>query len=429
MYFRNLVVGVNTLVPLKNGKLTRYINFDNAATTPPFINVMNAINSFAPWYSSIHRGTGYKSVFSTGIYESSREKVLNFIGGDSKLDTVIYVRNTTEAINKLSNRLCKDDKCVVLSTFMEHHSNDLPWRGKFKVDYIETDDCGRLLLDDLEGKLKKYNGKVKLVAVTGASNVTGYINPYYEIAKLAHKYGAFILVDGAQLIPHRKFDMKSHSDDEHIDFIAFSGHKMYAPFGVGALIGPKRIFEKGEPDLKGGGTVKVVSHDFVIWEDPPSKEEAGTPNLMGVVALIAAIETLQNIGMDKIDEYEGTLLKYANHILSQFNDVELYCPDISNKVAIIPFNIKGIYHGKVAEILSDYFAIAVRSGCFCAQPYIQRLLRIDKEKILKISKNPDSKRPGMVRLSFGLYNTFDEIDILARAIRFIIANKSYFQSN
>ncbi|SEF87421.1 Selenocysteine lyase/Cysteine desulfurase [Caloramator fervidus] len=422
MNFRNLVVGVNTLVPLKNGKLTRYINFDNAATTPPFYSVMQSINQFAPWYSSIHRGNGYKSVLSTEIYETSRKKVMEFVGADPMMDTVIYVKNTTEAINKLANRLCKDDKCVILSTLMEHHSNDLPWREKFFVDYVETDNCGKLSLEDLEMKLKKYEGKVKLVTVTGASNVTGYVNPYYKIAKLAHKYGAMILVDGAQLIPHKKFDMKPHFSNEHIDFVAFSGHKMYAPFGIGALVGHKKVFEKGEPDYKGGGTVKLVSQEFVIWEDPPYKEEAGTPNLMGVIALVSAIETLQKIGMDKIEEYENSLLEYANQRLSQIPEVELYCSKTYDRVSIIPFNIKNLHHSKVAQILSEYFGIAVRSGCFCAQPYIQRLLKINKEKILEFAKNPNLERPGMVRLSFGLYNTFDEIDTLIKAIKIIIKN-------
>lgn len=420
MNFRHLVVGVDTYVPLKNGKWTKYINFDNAATTPPFKTVMNAINSFAPWYSSIHRGTGYKSVLSTEVYENSRNKILNFVGADINKDTVIYVKNTTEAINKLSNRLCSDDKCVILSSFMEHHSNDLPWRNKFLVDYIETDECGRLLLDDLEKKLKKYDGNVKLVTVTGASNVTGYINPIYQIAKLAHKYGAMIFVDGAQLVPHKRINMNRHSSNEHIDFLAFSGHKMYAPFGVGVLIGPKKIFERGEPDYKGGGTVKLVSHDFVIWDDPPSKEEAGTPNLMGVLALTTAIETLQSIGMDKIEEYETYLLEYANEKLSQIEGIELYCNDTLNKVAIIPFNVKGIYHQKIAQILSEEAGIGVRSGCFCAQPYVQRLLNINKDEIEKFRKNPDLKRPGMIRLSFGLYNTFDEIDVLIRSLKRLV---------
>ncbi|KRQ86200.1 putative cysteine desulfurase [Caloramator mitchellensis] len=417
MNFRHLVLGTDTYIPLKNRKWTKYINFDNAATTPPFKSVMEAINYFAPWYSSIHRGTGYKSIVSTELYENSRNKILRFVGADIENYTAIYVKNTTEAINKLSNRLCKDDKCVVLSTSMEHHSNDLPWRNKFIVDYIETDECGRFSLDDLEKKLIKYNRKVKLVTVTGASNVTGYINPIHQIAKLAHKNGAMILVDGAQLVPHKKINMDGYSSYDQIDFLAFSGHKMYAPFGVGALIGPKRFFERGEPDYKGGGTVKLVSRDFVIWDDPPSKDEAGTPNLMGVLALTAAIDTLEKIGMDRIEEYEYSLLEYANERLSHIDGIELYCNDTSNKVAIIPFNVRGIYHEKVAQTLAEEAGIGVRSGCFCAQPYVQRLLKINKDDIEKFRKNPDLKRPGMIRLSFGLYNTFEEIDCLIWALR------------
>ena len=254
--FRKLVAGVNAQVPIKNGVMTPYINFDNAATTPPFISVVNRIIDFSQWYSSIHRGTGYKSKASSEIYDSSRESVLNFVGGSPDKDCVIYVKNTTEAINKLSN-MYKDiyGGGVILSTSMEHHSNDLPWRNKFRVDYININKAGRLDLDDLEKKLSFYRKSIRLVTITGASNVTGFKNPIHHIARLTHKYGARILVDGAQLVPHSFIDMKPHCSPEHIDYLVFSAHKMYAPFGIGVLIGPRATFEKCPPDYKGGGTV------------------------------------------------------------------------------------------------------------------------------------------------------------------------------
>lgn len=228
--YRYLVVGSDTKVPLYNGQLSPCINFDNAATTPPLVSVINSIVNFSPWYSSIHRGTGYKSQLSSEIYEDSRETVGKFVEADLDKDTVIYVKNTTEAINKLSYRLCcYDDDSIILTTSMEHHSNDLPWRNKYKIDYIEVDEFGRLVMEDLKNKLIKYGDKVKLVTITGASNVTGYINPIYDIAKLVHAYGCKILVDGAQLVPHCKFSMKPYDSLEHIDYLTFSAHKMYAP--------------------------------------------------------------------------------------------------------------------------------------------------------------------------------------------------------
>lgn len=426
--YRDLVCGADIKVPLNNGRYIIGVNFDNAATTPPFISVMEDINNFAPWYSSIHRGTGYKSRLSSKIYDDSREIILNFVGADINYDTVIYVKNTTEAINKLSNRLCIDEnKNVILSTEMEHHSNDLPWRDKFLVDYIEVDKCGRIDINDLKNKLIKYNGKVNLVTIAGASNVTGYISPIYKAARLAHAYGAKIMVDGAQLVPHGKIDMKPVDSDEHIDFLTFSAHKMYAPFGTGVLIGPKNIFEKGCPDYKGGGTVKVVTHDEIVWDDPPYKDEAGTPNLMGVVALTSAIRTLSSIGLENIEKYERNLRQYALLRLSDIPGIIIYCnEDKNDKVAIIPFNIEGIHHSKVASILSYEAGIAVRNGCFCAQPYIQRLLNISKDEMKKYINNPTAQRPGMVRLSFGLYNDFTEIDRLITTLYNILQNKTYY---
>jgi cysteine desulfurase / selenocysteine lyase len=426
--YRNLVVGVNTQVPISNGTFVPYVNFDNAATTPPFVSVLSDINNFAPWYSSIHRGDGYKSQLSSKVFENSRDTVLNFVNADLNRDTVIYVKNTTEGINKLSFKLCNNGgKCVILSTDMEHHSNDLPWRGKYKVDYIELDKYGRLSLVDLEKKLIAYNGYVKLVTVSGASNVTGIINPIHEVAKLAHKYNSKILVDGAQLVPHVPFDMKPTNSPQHIDYLVFSAHKMYAPFGIGVLIGPIDSFRYGEPDYKGGGTVDSVTHEFVNWSEPPEKEEAGTPNVMGVVALLGSIKTLNSIGMNNIDRYERSLAKYATARLMTIKNVELYgnTGDFRNKVGIVPFNIKGLHHSVVAEVLSQEAGIAVRTGCFCAQPYVQKLLNISDEQVTQYTSLPKSKRPGMVRLSFGLYNNVKEIDYLIRNLDYIAKNREY----
>ncbi len=425
--YRNLIVGVDEKVPIYNGNYVTSINFDNAATTPPFITVMDAVNNFSPWYSSIHRGTGYKSEFSSNTYENCRKIVLQFVNADLEEDTAIFVKNTTEAINLLCCSLWDNDKdLTILTTKMEHHSNDLPWRNRFKVIYAEVDRFGRLKLEDLEDKLKK-NKDIKLVSITGASNVTGCINPVHKIAKLAHSYGAKILVDGAQLIPHKPFSMKGDNEDEKIDFSAFSAHKMYAPFGTGVLIGPKEVFQYNEPHYRGGGTVKIVTDDYVMWDNAPNRFEAGTPNIIGAVALAASIKTLNSLGMNNISNYEDYLLNYASNKLKSINGIELI--DVSHnsdKVSIIPFNIKGIHHSVIAGILSDKAGIAVRSGCFCAQPYVQRLLTIPKEKIEQYKKNPDDKKPGFVRLSFGLYNDINEIDRLVKVLQYIISHKELY---
>lgn len=417
--YRQLVAGVDTKIPLSNGQYVTAINFDNAASTPPLVSVMEEINRFSSMYSSIHRGTGYKSKVSSQLYEEARSIVLKFVNADPLSHTVVFVKNTTEAINKLSYRLWeRNKKSVILSTWMEHHSNDLPWRNKFQVDYVQIDSHGKLSLDDLEYKLMKHKGNVKLVTVAGASNVTGYVNPIHKIAELAHRYNAKILVDGAQLVPHNAVNMKPKNPLQHIDYLAFSAHKMYAPFGTGVLIGPKETFAKGVSEFVGGGTAEIVTHNWVLWDGPPYKEEAGSPNVMGVVALVAAIKTLTALGMNNIDHYEKQLTNYANSILKSIPGITLYsytAPD-EPRIGVIPFNIKGFAHEQIAEILSNEAGIAVRTGCFCTQPYIQRLLSIPPQQMEYYKRNRNSSRPGLVRLSFGLYNDFSEINTLCQVM-------------
>lgn len=427
--YRDLVQGVDTLVKLNNGKSVKYINFDNAATTPPFKSVIKEIVDFSNVYSSVHRGSGYKSIVSSRVYDEGREIVLDFVGGCRDYHIVVFLKNTTECINKLSYRL-KDtlgDK-VVLTTYMEHHSNFLPWKYRYETDFVEVDELGRLSLDDLEFKLKLYKGKVGLVAVTGASNVTGYINPIYDIARICHKYGAKILVDGAQLIPHSSFNMMPPDSPCHIDFLVFSAHKMYAPFGIGALICPKEIFYPGFSEQVGGGTVRFVSTKDVIWLDPPEKEEAGTPNLMGVVALATSIKTLRGLNMESIEKYERNLTKYALELMKDIPKVILY-DDMRGheKVSIISFNMEGLDHNELAAILAGEGGVAVRNGCFCAQPYVQRLLKISDKEMEKYLKDESLPRPGLVRISFGLYNDYNEIYLFANLLKSISENINFFK--
>jgi len=427
--YRHLVVGVDTKIPLQNGQYTTAINFDNAASTPPFVSVMEEINHFANMYSSIHRGTGYKSQVSSKLFEEARSIVLKFVNADPFRDTVIFVKNTTEAINKLSYRLWDGNKkSVILSTWMEHHSNDLPWRNKFQVDYVQTDSTGKLNLEDLESRLIKHKGNVKLVTVTGASNVTGYVNPIHKIAELAHRYQAKILVDGAQLVPHNSVNMNPKNPLQRIDYLTFSAHKMYAPFGIGVLIGSQETFHKGISEFVGGGTAETVTHDWVVWERPPHNEEAGTPNLMGVIALVAAIKTLTTLGMKNIDHYENQLTNYANSKLKSIPGITLYSHTGPGepRIGVIPFNLKGIAHEQVASILSNQAGIAVRTGCFCTQPYIQTLLSISPKQMDFYRKRRDVPRPGVVRLSFGLYNDFSEIDVLTQLLERIVRHPTSY---
>jgi cysteine desulfurase / selenocysteine lyase len=423
--YRDYIMGVDKLVPIKNGDKVVGINFDNAATTPPFKSVVREVVKFSSWYSSVHRGTGYKSQISSKFYDESRDIILRFVNADLESHTVVFVKNATEGINKLSYRLLSCRDCVVLSTWMEHHSNDLPWRDKCNVDYVDIDAEGRLKIDDLEQKLKYYKGAVKLVTVTGASNVTGYVNDIHKIAALAHKYKARILVDGAQMVPHMRINMMPERKEEQIDFLVFSAHKMYAPFGIGVIVAPKKCLECGCPEYKGGGTVHVVTHKYVDWDEPPFKDEAGSPNLIGVKALVTAINEFNKIGMENIEKHEHDLTWYALKGLNDMKNIEIY-GDLSGnnpRVGIIPFNMIGISHQEVAKYLSEGAGIAVRSGCFCAHPYVQRLLNIPMEYMDAFRNNKDLQKPGMVRVSFGIYNTAREVDVLIKYLKKLDKNR------
>ncbi len=425
--YRKMVVGTDTLVPLDNGTYTTAVNFDNAATTPAFHSVVKEVTDFLPWYSSIHRGRGYKSVISTDTYEAGRDIISKFVGAD-KAAAIIYTKSTTEAINLLacSMKNNNDGRDVIITTWMEHAANDLPWRDAFRVEYVETDAFGRLDLNDYEARLKKHRGHIRLVTITGAANVTGYLNDIYSLAVLAHKYDTQIHIDGAQLVPHVPVDMKSAGNPGHIDFLSFSAHKLYAPFGSGVLIGPKAAFEEGAPYCKGGSAIKLVTHERIWWEEPPARAEAGSPNLMGIVAMLAAIKTLNRIGMQNAYEHEKKLLDYAYGKMCVIPDIHLYSrPDKQESIGVIPFTIEGVHHSLVSAILSYEAGIAVRNGFFCAHPYCQRLLGYTPEQIEALADS-HGLFPGLVRMSFGLYNTFFEIDKFIEAIKYIISNKKFF---
>ena len=423
--YQHLFIGIDTEVPLLGGKKCRYVNLDNAASTPSLRAVQEAVEAFLPFYSSVHRGTGFKSQLSTYAYEQARFAVMRFIEADFKDHTCIFGKNTTEAINKLAHRFHFDGKRnVVLTSGMEHHSNDLPWRGVAKTIHVSLTPEGRLDETSFEANLERYRDRIALVTITGASNVTGYLNDVYWLAEKAHLVGAHILVDCAQLAPHRKVDMRSLDDPTHFDYVSISAHKLYAPFGTGALIGRRDTFEHGDPDQQGGGTVEIVTLDDVVWAEPPERDEAGSPNTVGAVALAAAVEELSSIGMEKIATHEANLTQYALRKLRQVPGIHIYGdtdPDrAADRLGVIPFALSDIPHFKVSAVLGYEFGIGVRSGCFCAHPYILHLLRLTPAEARhvrqQIISGDRSNMPGLVRASFGLYNSIEDVDILVDAL-------------
>ena len=422
---RQRVVGLDVKVPVLDGSRRPYVNFDNAATTPAFWDVCETLDLFLPWYSSIHRGTGFKSGVATQAYDDARHIVGYFFGADPAEQVVIFVKNSTEAINKAARRIPLSPDDVVLVSLMEHHSNDLPWRPQATVIHLAVTPQGELDLEDVRRKFAEHGKRIKLLAITGASNVTGAINPIHELAALAHSYGARILVDAAQLAPHQAIHIGLAGDPGHIDFLVASAHKMYAPFGTGALIGPREIFGRGAPDYTGGGTVEIVTEDDVYWTSPPDRDEAGSPNVLGAVAMAAACRVLREIGMDRLAQHEADLTRYTLKELKAIEGIELYGnadpADAGDRLGIIPFNVKGLSHYLVAAVLSTEYAIGVRNGCFCAHPYVLRLLDIPDPVAWSWRKQVvagvRAHLPGLVRISYGCYNSHEEVDWLVRALR------------
>ncbi|HHT48169.1 MAG TPA: aminotransferase class V-fold PLP-dependent enzyme [Firmicutes bacterium] len=419
---RKDILGIDLKVPLVDGAQRPYINLDNAATTPPLLPVVQTVQAFLPWYSSVHRGFGYKSQLSTEVYHEARRQIMTFFGAPGQEYIALFVKNTSEGLNKLAARLPAVGNGEVISTWMEHHSNDLPWRLRKEAEFIELTGEGCLDLADLESKLKKGRRRYKLVTVCGASNVTGIINPLQTIAELAHHYGAQIAVDAAQLAPHYPIRLRT-AGAEPIDYISLSGHKIYAPFGTGVLFGPVETFRAGTPDQVGGGGVIAVSREEVVFAPLPDREEVGTPNLIGALALATALRWLAKNGFERIAAYERKLTKYAYDGLKTVPGLILYGPPPERypRIGVISFNLEGIPHGLVAAYLAFEAGIGVRHGCFCARPYVHHLLGLTKDQILSYENLAKAGRkcllPGMVRVSFGFYNTEAEIDLLVAALK------------
>lgn len=285
--------------------------------------------------------------------------------------------------------------------------------------------------DDLERKLRQHAPRVALVALSGASNVTGFVNPIHDAARLAHRYGAHIFIDAAQLAPHRPISMRSHDDPSHLDFVAFSAHKVYAPYGSGALIGLRAVFAEGVPDQVGGGTVEMVTREEVVWTDGPDRDEAGSPNVVGAVALAAACQALQHLSMDSVAGHERTLTSRLLRALADVPNVEVYGSAdpaaLDDRLGVVAFNVRGVHGGLVAAALAWEWAIGVRQGCFCAHPYVLDLLDVSPEQAREVRQaiQVGDRRavPGAVRVSFAPYNSEAEVDQFTTALGAIAAGR------
>jgi selenocysteine lyase/cysteine desulfurase len=406
------LLGAETPVPCADGRTRRYVNLDYAASTPVLADVWEAVEAFLPWYSSVHRGSGLKSQLATAAFEGARETVAAFVGARAD-DAVVFVRNTTEAINVLAASLPEGAR--VLSSPVEHHSNMLPWR-RHDVSLLPFARSAGELLEACDRQLRER--RADLVAVTGASNVTGEVWPLAELSEIVHRHGAELFVDGAQLAPHRPIDMAAAG----IDHLALSGHKLYAPFGAGALVGAGARLDAALPLLAGGGAVELVTLDDVVWAAAPERHEAGSPNVVGAVALGAACRRLMELGMNAVAEHERGLTAYLWRRLADVPGLRALrlWPDAADRVGLAAFNLDGYRHPLLAAVLSAEEAIGVRHGCFCAHPLITELLGVPAGEVDRLRSELQAGRrpplPGAVRASLGLGTTRADIARLADAL-------------
>ena len=414
--------GAGAEVPLADGTRRRYVNLDCAASTPALEVVVRAVNEALPLYSSVHRGAGHLSQVSTRLYEAARRAVAGFVNAPDS-HAVVFVRNTTDAVNHLAACLRVPAGSLVLTTEVEHHANMLPWRRLGEVRYLPPPQSPPALLESLEGALREAGGAVAVVAVTGASNVTGEVFPLAEITAVAHAHGALVCVDAAQLAPHRAIDVAALG----VDCLALSGHKMYAPFGAGALVVRSDLVADAEPLLAGGGAVDFVTLDSVLWTGLPDRLEAGSPNVIGAIALGVAATTLGETGMVRVAEHERALLARVDAALAdqpRVRRLRLWEGDGVDRLGVVTFSVDGMHHALVAAALSAEHAIGVRHGCFCAHPYITHLLGIDAVGADSVRgalrRGERSAVPGAVRASFGLGTTEADVDALAAALEELI---------
>lgn len=385
--------------PILQNRKMAYL--DSGATTQKPKQVIEAIEKFYENNNANpHRGAYSLSIEATEEYENTRKKIAKFINARYE-EEIIFSKNASESLNLVAysyglDNLKKDDDVVI--SIMEHHSNLVPWQyvtGKTQTNlkYMYVNENYELSKEEIESKI---TDKTKIVAITHVSNVLGTINPVKEIIKYAHKKGAIVIVDASQSIPHMKIDVQ----DLDADFLAFSGHKMLAPLGIGVLYGKREILNKMNSFLMGGDMIEYVYEQKTTFAPLPNKFEAGTQNVEGVIGLGAAIDYISNLGYDKIQEIEDELLDYAREELSKLDFLKIYMtPNRKNHSAVISFNIKGVHPHDVASIL-DTENVCVRSGNHCAQPLLRFL-------------GEDST----CRMSLYFYNTKQDIDMLVEALK------------
>ncbi|WP_018684540.1 aminotransferase class V-fold PLP-dependent enzyme [Actinokineospora enzanensis] len=402
------VAGARLTVPLVDGTRIGYANLDHAASAPCLDTVRDAVDELLPWYASVHRGAGFASQVSTKVYERARRVLRKFVGARAT-DAVVFTRNTTDSLNLLARALPKGTSVVLFDT--EHHAALLPWRGP-RVHRIETPASAGDAVLALAEALRECPVGPRLVVLTAASNVTGEVWPVAALTEVARRHGARVALDAAQLAPHRPIDIGALG----VDFVALSGHKLYAPFGSGALIGRADWLQAAEPYLVGGGaTAQVVDWGDrlgVSWSKVPERHEAGSPNVVGAHALAVACETL-SARWESVVAHERALLRRLRAGLASvpgLRALSLFGAD-HDRVGVVGFTIDGLDSALVAAVLSAEHGIGVRDGAFCAHIATRRLLG-----------RAGAHEQRAVRVSIGLGTHAEHVDRLVSALRTLVAD-------
>jgi len=388
------------LKSLVHGKPLCYL--DNAATTQkPKIVIDSLVEYYNSMNANVHRGVHHLSEVSTKAFEDARLKVKNFINASSEKE-IIFTRGTTESINLAANSLAKSmfqDGDEIIITGMEHHSNIVPWQliqpiKNIKLRTIKVDDNGELILDDFE---EMFNERTKLVSIVYVSNSLGTINPVEKIISIAHKHNVPVLLDGAQAIQHLNVDVQKLD----CDFLAFSGHKIYGPTGIGILYGKEKFLEEMPPFLGGGDMISKVTFNGTTYNELPYKFEAGTSNIADAIGLGTALDYVSGLGIDSISKHENEILEYATAKLLEIPGLRII-GKAKNKSSVISFVFENIHPHDVGTFL-DFEGVAIRTGHHCTQPLMDRFCV-----------------PATSRASFALYNTKEEVDILVKSLKKII---------
>ncbi len=441
---RRDAIGLNTSYKLANGQRTRRIYLDSTASTLRLKIVQDVLDRYQPYYSNTHSVLHFGARLSTKEYLWAHQMVLDFVHADPDIYTCFFAGSgTTACMNRVARTLCekRPGRNVVLTSIMEHHSNDLPHRKHFReVVHVPAamaaHSLGCIDLERMEQALKEHQDQVNYVAITGVSNVTGIINPIHEVAELAHRHGALMVVDAAQMAAHVPIYMSGKNAAQALDVLVFSGHKIYAPGSPGVVITRKDLFAGVEPQEVGGGMVDTVwVNRYTISQKFPDREEAGTPNICGAIGLAAALYALHKTGMEAVAEEEARLIEYALHRLGEVPDLIIYGETDSalcQRTGAISFNLKNFDHALTAAVLNDYFNLSVRNECFCAHPYVREMVTLSLSAEAETLSDEElanlaELHRGMVRASFGIYNTEKDVEALAAALHDLSARREFYK--